>query len=152
MASLSPRTFALSLPAAQVQPAPIDQLCRQRRLVMCSVELPTVRSIADKTHARAVGSRGLAERAAFGASRPLARVPAKVPSLNPQRSLRHRGGNRSSCPKPAIRVSKAEPPQSSGNGPPLTPRQHLTCRSIGASSDAHCRSTRSRRRLVFLRC
>ena len=31
-------------------------------------------------------------RAAFGASRPLAGIPAKVRSLNPQRSLPLRGG------------------------------------------------------------
>jgi len=40
---------------------------------------------------------------AFGASRPLPRVPAKVPSLNRQRTLTLGGGNASSCPKPVSR-------------------------------------------------
>jgi hypothetical protein len=44
----------------------------------------------------------VAQMTAFGASRPLARVPAKVPSLNPQRSLSLGGGNRSSLPPVTI--------------------------------------------------
>jgi hypothetical protein len=40
---------------------------------------------------------------ADGASRPLPRVPAKVPLLNRQRALSLGGGNASSCPTPAVR-------------------------------------------------
>jgi hypothetical protein len=43
-----------------------------------------------------------AQMAAFGASRPLRRIPAIVSFLNPQPALSPVGGNRSSCPKPAV--------------------------------------------------
>jgi hypothetical protein len=38
----------------------------------------------------------------IGASRPLRRIPAIVSFLNPQPPLSLVGGNRSSCPNPAI--------------------------------------------------
>jgi hypothetical protein len=41
--------------------------------------------------------------AAVGASRPLRRIPAIVSFLNPQPALSLVGGNRSSCPEPALR-------------------------------------------------
>jgi len=44
----------------------------------------------------------IAGMTAFGASRPLPRVPAKVPWLNRERALSLGDGNRSSCPFPAI--------------------------------------------------
>jgi hypothetical protein len=41
--------------------------------------------------------------AAYVTSRPLRRIPAIVAFLNPQRALSLVGGNRSSCPIPAVR-------------------------------------------------
>jgi hypothetical protein len=46
--------------------------------------------------------------AVFGASRPLPRVPAKVPSLNRHRPFALGRGNASSCPTPAVRDSRWE--------------------------------------------
>ena len=42
-------------------------------------------------------------RSGIGASRPLRRIPAIVSFLNPQPALSLVGGNRSSCPIPAVR-------------------------------------------------
>jgi hypothetical protein len=45
------------------------------------------------------------QMAAYGASRPLRRIPALVSFLNPQPALSLVGGNRSSCPKGDLRDS-----------------------------------------------
>jgi Beta-lactamase len=46
--------------------------------------------------------------AAVGASRPLRRIPAIVSFLNPQPALSLVGGNRSSCPTPAVRDTRRD--------------------------------------------
>jgi len=46
--------------------------------------------------------------AGIGASRPLPRIPAKVPSLNRQRPFSLGGGNGSSCPIADARLTKSE--------------------------------------------
>ena len=43
---------------------------------------------------------------AYGASRPLRRIPVIVSFLNPQPALSFVGGNRSSCPKAVIDVKR----------------------------------------------
>ena len=52
---------------------------------------------------RLIGKTGVA---AFGASRPLRRIPAIVSFLNPQPALTLVGGNRSSCPKADVADGK----------------------------------------------
>ena len=48
---------------------------------------------------------------AYGASRPLRRIPAIVSFLNPQPALSLVGGNRSSCPKPDLAAAAKDRPR-----------------------------------------
>ena len=65
------------------------------------------RSVLDRRF-EPYGSIGAPLMAGIDASRPLRRIPAIVSFLNPQPALSLAGGNRSSCPTPAVRDTRRD--------------------------------------------
>src|SRR6266403_1145417 len=72
----------------------------RRKAVDCRPEFPSIRP--ERLAAGLGHRRAIKPMTGIGASRPLRRIPTIVSFLNPQPALSLVGGDRSSCPIPAI--------------------------------------------------